>query len=960
LINVCKVKTKLEAMFEDILLEPLYITQHVQIGDFPENPSQRVKARGKEKFQDCNDPSKPIFCEMLKLIDDNERYHWKEVARWIKYEERVENVGHRWSKPNVPLVTPVALFRLKNCLKRGAVLLDRTVSTFEELANMIVSEWEQQRAITSTETNVLFRTLLRSKEHLVKSTTTNLSCLLWRPMSPPNVDAYSDSTSQQKSVPSEEDDFERKYNEQLKKYLENAESLVILIAQLPLMHKTVSAFVRLTEPRVFANLSEMPCPTRFLFVLITSGHHDEHDLFMVGRCMGALMTDKNFRNIAAYAVDSTELTYGLDEFHRDSVIIPPGKWHLRNDMEPTEQTQENEQEKKHAPVVTSKVLIDLEGLQYTGKYGAMFKLTIYNCTIENFRLFGGLVEDIKRRWPCYISDFKDVFTSWRSFTQCLAASVFLFFANLTNLIAFGGMMGSLMDDSMAVTECIVSAVISGILMGLFAGQPLCIMSATGPLMIFEALERGWNFLPARFWLCFWAALILLILVATDASFLVAYITRFTEELFATLVAIVFIVESFEEILALSQHAPMTKNFRLLLKDPCICNITSNGTSVMYQNYTKNECEAADGIASGLQCNFQPDVFSFSLLLFFGSFLLAAFLNKLRSSRFFTLRFREFVADFSLLLTVFVMTAVNYWVSLPIPCLKIPTSFKPTLDRSWFVNPQDLTNWWIPLACIIPGILFVVLIVMDQHVTTVMMNRKENKLRKGFGYHLDLLICVVLTLISGILAIPLFLSATILSLTHMHLLKVESKITAPGEKPIFIGVREQRFSPVFAHILIGLCIFIAPVERLIPIPVLLGVFLYMGASCLVSIEFFQRLLLFFTPIKNQPDFSYLRLIPIRRIHLFTCVQILFFIILCVVNYVDVIEIFFPLTLILLVIGRRLLSYIFSEKELCILDDPLPSWKMLKKGSSPDLEPDEELMQIQLLRSFGLSSKETYLQ
>ncbi|KRX97379.1 Electrogenic sodium bicarbonate cotransporter 1, partial [Trichinella pseudospiralis] len=358
-------------------LEPLYITQHVQIGDFPENPSQRVKARGKEKFQNCNDPSKPIFCEMLKLIDDNERYHWKEVARWIKYEERVENVGHRWSKPNVPLVTPVALFRLKNCLKRGAVLLDRTVSTFEELANMIVSEWEQQRAITSTETNVLFRTLLRSKEHLVKSTTTNLSCLLWRPMSPPNVDAYSDSTSQQKNVPSEEDDFERKYNEQLKKYLENAESLVILIAQLPLMHKTVSAFVRLTEPRVFANLSEMPCPTRFLFVLITSGHHDEHDLFMVGRCMGALMTDKNFRNIAAYAVDSTELTYGLDEFHRDSVIIPPGKWHLRNDMEPTEQTQENEQEKKHAPVVTSKVLIDLEGLQYTGKYGAICRI----CTI---------------------------------------------------------------------------------------------------------------------------------------------------------------------------------------------------------------------------------------------------------------------------------------------------------------------------------------------------------------------------------------------------------------------------------------------------------------------------------------------------------------------------------------------------------------------------------------------------
>uniref|UniRef100_A0A5S6R108 Anion exchange protein n=1 Tax=Trichuris muris TaxID=70415 RepID=A0A5S6R108_TRIMR len=933
----------------DILLEPLYVTQHLQIGNFPESLAERVKSRGREKGQGPNVFPKPIFCEMLTLVDDNERYCWKEVARWIKYEEKLEHVANRWSKPQVPLVTQTGLFQLKNCFRRGSLLLNISVATFEELAGTIIDKWEEERAVNTAETSFIFRTLLRNKEHVGRTTGTNLSCLLWRPtVSANSGDSYVDSANRLDDSAEDDEDFVKSYNEQLIKYLDNAETSIILIAQVPVLTKTLSAFVRLAEPRNFAYLSEIPCPIRYVFVLLTSGDHHVDDLFMIGRCMGALMTDANFRRIAAYAMDAAEFSYGIDEFQRDSIIIPPGKWHLSNRMEPADKGPEIEEERKRAPVISSKIMIDLEGLQYTG------------------RLFGGLIEDIRRRWPHYISDFKDAFISWRAFSQCFAASIFLFFVNLTNLIAFGSMMGSMLDEKMAVTECIVSAVISGILMGLFAGQPLCIMSATGPLLIFETLfyefcyERDWNFFPARFWLCFWAAIVQLILVATDASFLVVYITRFTEELFATLVGIVFVVESFEAVFALSRHAPLTKNFRLLLEDRCICNITRNGTSFLYQNFTGQECEDIAGIATGLQCHFKPDVFSFSLLLFFGSALLALFLDNVRKSRFFALRIREFIADFSLLITVLVMTAINYWVALPIPCLKIPTSFKPTIERNWIVDPLDLDRWWIPLACILPALLFVMLIIMDQHVTTVMMNRKENKLRKGFGYHLDLLVCVVLTVISGVLAIPLFLSATILSLTHMHLLRMESKITAPGERPVFLGVREQRFSVLFAHILIGACIFIAPIEKLIPIPVLLGVFLYMGASCLISIEFFQRILLFFTPIKHQPDFSYLRLLPMKRIHLFTLAQIFFFCILCVVNYVDVIEIFFPLTLILLIIGRKLLKYLFSEKELCILDDPLPPWKLLKKGAQREVAVDEELANIGLIRTIGLSSKETYVQ
>lgn len=46
----------------------------------------------------------------------------------------------------------------------------------------------------------------------------------------------------------------------------------------------------------------------------------------------------------------------------------------------------------------------------------------------------------------------------------------------------------------------------------------------------------------RFWIGTWISIILIILVAVDASALVCYITRFTEENFATLIAFIFIIK----------------------------------------------------------------------------------------------------------------------------------------------------------------------------------------------------------------------------------------------------------------------------------------------------------------------------------------------------------------------------------------------------------------------------------
>lgn len=44
--------------------------------------------------------------------------------RWVKFEEKVEEGGERWSKPHVSTLTLHSLFELRTCLQTGSLLLD--------------------------------------------------------------------------------------------------------------------------------------------------------------------------------------------------------------------------------------------------------------------------------------------------------------------------------------------------------------------------------------------------------------------------------------------------------------------------------------------------------------------------------------------------------------------------------------------------------------------------------------------------------------------------------------------------------------------------------------------------------------------------------------------------------------------------------------------------------------------
>jgi len=51
-----------------------------------------------------------------------------------------------------------------------------------------------------------------------------------------------------------------------------------------------------------------------------------------------------------------------------------------------------------------------------------------------------------------------------------------------------------------------------------------------------------------------------------------------------------------------------------------------------------------------------------------------------------------------------------------------------LYRGWVINPLDVTYYWLIPFAIVPALLGTILIFLDQQITSVIVNRKEHKLK----------------------------------------------------------------------------------------------------------------------------------------------------------------------------------------------------------------------------------------
>ncbi|XP_031759773.1 sodium bicarbonate cotransporter 3 isoform X3 [Xenopus tropicalis] len=1068
-----------------------------------DTPSQRVQfILGTEDDDEEHIPH-DLFTEMDELcFRDGEECEWKETARWLKFEEDVEDGGDRWSKPYVATLSLHSLFELRSCILNGTIMLDMRANTIEEMSDMLLDNMTASGQMDESMREPVREALLKRHHHqnekklsnripLVRSfadigeglsasrnslrAESRLSLLLNyllppsragtpagsrrstpvptpqnTPPSSPTLNRLPSTGSQEieHCVPKPqpptidviptviihppEEDVEMQESLDMKKQddgdidsgllsspqsvagnmdtnktaemkrnatggsLENstvdfskdpaswhcscgtiimgrkrsavdmnfmrkipagAEASNVLVGEVDFLDRPIIAFVRLCPAVLLSGLTEVPIPTRFLFILLgpTGKGGQYHE---IGRSIATLMTDEIFHDVAYKAKDRNDLLAGIDEFLDQVTVLPPGEWDPSIRIEPPKSVPS--QEKRKIPTIPNG----------STPVGETFKEEQHHTGPElqrTGRVFGGLMLDIKRKAPFFLSDFKDALN-----LQCLASVLFLYCACMSPVITFGGLLGEATQNRISAIESLFGASLTGIAYSLFAGQPLTILGSTGPVLVFEKIlfkfckDYGLSYLSLRTSIGLWTAFLCLLLVATDASSLVCYITRFTEEAFAALICIIFIYEALEKLFHLGEKYAfnMHNDLDLLTKYSCVCsepldpnnetlalwskaNITAS--EVPWDNLTVADCVSLNGTFIGSACGhhgpYIPDVFFWSVILFFTTFFLSSFLKQFKTKNYFPTKVRSTISDFAVFLTIVIMVLVDFLVGIPSPKLHVPEKFEPTLkDRGWIIDPLGENPWWTLLAAAIPALLCTILIFMDQQITAVIINRKEHKLKKGGGYHLDLFMVAIMLGVCSIMGLPWFVAATVLSISHVNSLKVESECSAPGEQPKFLGIREQRVTGLLIFVLMGLSVFMTSVLKFIPMPVLYGVFLYMGASSLKGIQLFDRIKLFGMPAKHQPDLIYLRYVPLWKVHVFTVIQLTCLVLLWVIKASSA-AVVFPMMVLALVFIRKLLDFIFTKRELSWLDDLMPESKKKKEDDKKKKAKEEAERMLQ---------------
>ncbi|XP_014613872.1 PREDICTED: anion exchange protein 2 isoform X2 [Polistes canadensis] len=931
-----------------------------------------------------------VFVQLDELHGVGEEREWRETARWIKYEEDVEEGADRWGRPHVASLSFHSLLNLRRCLETGVVLLDLEEKDLPGLTYRMVEQMVIEELILPEDRSVIMRALLLKHRHVHEhdrgfrfggkrnySSYTSLQSI-WleeeeaargatenhvtqnnlndtKPKIVSSNLALDNSNhavvdmKEELTFTSSNEDLKKGQNEHiLKRIPAGAEATIVLVGAVDFLDQPTIAFVRLAEGIFIPAITEVKIPVRFMFTLLgpRNGDLDYHE---IGRSIATLMANTSFHKIAYKANERRELLSAINEFLDDSIVLPPGDWErqallpfneLKAKSEAIRKRKAKAIEEKTKPVQSEaaikKALLAGEEEKKPPDGDDPLRRTR--------RPFGGIINDIKRRYPHYLSDFTDGLSS-----SCIAAAIFMYFAALCAAITFGGLMSDKTHNTIGISETLVSGSWTGVIMALFATQPLVIIGTTGPLLLFdESLYKfckanELEFLTVRVYIGAWMGIIALAIASVEGSVLVRLFTRFTEEIFTGLISLLYIVETFIKLYNYFVRNPLLEEYNFLPDSNQTQPINVTEIKIIYETWNGTEISVAyddmrtlipkqdDG---GVLIN-QPNTALMCTILCLGTFLGAYYLRIFRNSHYLGRSARRAFGDFGVPISIIVFVLIDYLAKVQTEKLLVPEGLSPTVaGRNWFVSPGGETRpipVWMTFACAIPALLVYILVFMETQISELIIDKKERKLRKGNGYHMDIVVVCLMNVGCGLTGSPWCSAASVRSLTHVSAVTIMSRTHAPGDKPHIVQVIEQRVSALLVAILMGVSVLMAPLLRRVPMSVLLGVFLYMGISSTNGVQLFDRVKLFFMPVKHHGTANYVRRVQTYKMHIFTTIQILCLAVLWIVKSTQA-ALALPFFLILMIPLRGQMRHFFTPAELRALDSKEP------EHESTEEEPD----------------------
>ena len=497
--------------------------------------------------------------------------------------------------------------------------------------------------------------------------------------------------------------------------------------------------------------------------------------------------------------------------------------------------------------------------------------------------FGGLIHDLKRRFPHYLSDFQDGLN-----LQVFGATLFIYFAALSGSLAFGGLLSERTEKLIGVSETLIFSSIFGIVFALLAGMPLVYIGVSGNVYLYdEALYAlcktyNWDFLAWRIWIGLWLMLIALLVAMLQGSVLVKFFTKFTKDIFTSFLGFVFLYEAMKKLYYIFQTHPLSSTIE----------VQNNGTKSENQENTS-----------------LPNTALLSTILMFMTFIIAYNLKQFKGSYFLTQTVRKICGDFAVPISIFLMVLLDYFIKdVYTDKLDVPDGFQLTdpLKRSWVINPLSTKMpIWLPFAAIVPALLLYFLLFMGTQICELLMIERTNV--KGAGLHWDIVLICICNCIGAFFGSPWICASGVRSVSHITAL---TYVTERNTTAVF----DQRLSFLLVSILLGLSILLSPLLKYIPYPVLLGVFLYMGITTLSATQMFDRLCLAFKAKEyHDTNLPYVKNVPRWKMNLYTLVQCIGLAALWGVKSSPV-ALFFPFFIVAMIPLRFSLKFIFSSSEL----------------------------------------------
>jgi hypothetical protein len=448
-------------------------------------------------------------------------------------------------------------------------------------------------------------------------------------------------------------------------------------------------------------------------------------------------------------------------------------------------------------------------------------------------------------------------------------------------VAFGGLTNIITNGSIGVKEFLVSCGLSGMLYSIFSGQPMTFQGPTGLTLAFTSSlfaftqQHGLPFMGIYCWTGIWTSLFLALASVFNLCELIKYCSRFTDDIFNALISINFLTEAITRI--------------------------------------------ATGFAVSVNGNFTTALSSLNIAV--ATWLLTTWLASLQKSTLFSKSVRATLSSFGPCLTIVAMSLGSLLPSvraLGLERLQISTA-------GWAV-PRAMTG--IPLAvaatpmklrilAVAPAMLMTLLFYLDQNISVRAVEAFD--LKKGAAYNLDLLAVSAITLLLSVLGLPWTCAATVQSVAHTRSLGTVM-LDEEGKEKV-VDIIETRATGLATHSLILLSVFGAPVLSVIPIPVISGLFLYLGIKMMQSNLFFERVSDMVREKRLLPPSSIFAELKAATVSRFIGVQAVLLAFIWGLKRDKRVALLFPSSIALLMVVRlKLLPLFFSPTDLQALDPP----------------------------------------